>query len=366
MKLLEEEQSTDNIPVHGKYYRDLVAASDIGEVARELIRDRITEETSEKLYCDCPRHTSISRKSLQVDLKMQLWKCWGCNLGGDVIQFVEFIQTGHVSKGVKGPQPDSHRTARNYLAARAKMPILGESGLSQEEMEENRERPKEKRSPFNKLLDLFHTSGSVAFIDQYDSGWATMKIEDHYENIRISSPKFTRTMLNMYFAAYGEAVAHETIELVGELLTARAAETRHLYNRYAWVDDRLLIDLCRPDWRVIEVSAEGWKITEETRPLFRRFSHQRPMPLPNKGGEIRKVLGYLTVKDTGNQALLLVWLCTCMLEYAPRPGLIIYGIQGSSKTTAAEFLRWIVDPSVILTSSLSTIVLPFRKIEVGV
>ena len=152
---------------------------------------------------------------------------------------------------------------------------------------------------------------------------------------------------------YEQPIAVDAIKLVGELLTARASETRYLYNRYAWIEDRLLIDMCRPDWKIIEVTAKGWKIIQQEKPVFKRFSHQREMPEPRSGGDLRKVLNYLPVKDEGNRALLLVWLCTCMLEHAPRPGLTIHGIQGSCKTTAAEFLRWIVDPSITLTNSLS-------------
>ena len=180
-----------------------------------------------------------------------------------------------------------------------------------------------------------------------------MKIQDHYENVPIQSSKFVRHMLDMYVREHEQPIAVEAIRLVGELLTARATETRYLYNRYAWLGDRLLIDMCSPDWKVIEVTAKRWSIIQAEKPVFKRYSHQRPMPEPKSGGDLRKVLKYLAVKDEDNRALVLVWLCTCMLEYAPRPGLIIHGIHGSSKTSAAEFIRWIVDPSITLTNSLS-------------
>ena len=60
--------------------------------------ERISEQaqTGEKLYCDCPIHTSISKRSLHVDKTKQLWRCWGCNVGGDVLHLVEFIRAGRV------------------------------------------------------------------------------------------------------------------------------------------------------------------------------------------------------------------------------------------------------------------------------
>ena len=218
---------------------------------------------------------------------------------------------------------------------------------------ENPEPSENEPTSFEKLYELFNSSGWTAFKDQYDSGWITSKIGKHQENVRIQGSKFVRLMLDLYVSIYRQPVGVETIKLVGELLTARALETRYLHNRYAWLGDRLWIDMGRPDWKVIEVTADGWGIISPEQPIFKRFSHQKPMPLPSEKGNMRQILNYLAVKNEGNQALLLVWLCTCMLEQAPRPGLIIFGIQGSSKTTAAEFLRWLVDPSVTLTNSLA-------------
>jgi hypothetical protein len=77
---------TDNVR---EYYR-LVTEMDIGDVARELLPGRITQETGQRLMCDCPNHQSQSRLSLHVMLDKQGWYCFGCGVGGDVLQLVEF------------------------------------------------------------------------------------------------------------------------------------------------------------------------------------------------------------------------------------------------------------------------------------
>ena len=69
--------------------------------------------------------------SLHVMLDKQGWYCFGCRVGGDVLQLVEFIQTGSVTAGQSGPMPDSHRQARDYLAKKAGLPPLSRYGLSQ-------------------------------------------------------------------------------------------------------------------------------------------------------------------------------------------------------------------------------------------
>ena len=68
------------VDVH-TYYRQ-VTDVDIGEIARELIGDRITQESRQTLFCDCPNHRSQSHRSLHVWLDKQGWFCHACATGG--------------------------------------------------------------------------------------------------------------------------------------------------------------------------------------------------------------------------------------------------------------------------------------------
>lgn len=117
-----------------EYYR-LITELDIGEVARQLLPGRILQETPQRLMCDCPNHQSQSHRSLHVMLDKQGWYCFGCGIGGDVLQLVEFIQSATVTAGQSGPMPDSHRQARDFLAEKAGLPPLSRYGLTQEGLE---------------------------------------------------------------------------------------------------------------------------------------------------------------------------------------------------------------------------------------
>ena len=105
------------------YYRQ-VTDVDIGEIGRELLGGRITQESRQTLYCDCPNHRSQSHRSLHVWLDKQGWFCHACGTGGDVLQLVEFVRFGVVTRGQSGSMPDSHRQARDFLAARVQLPPL--------------------------------------------------------------------------------------------------------------------------------------------------------------------------------------------------------------------------------------------------
>ena len=113
------------IDVH-TYYRQITEV-DIGAIARELLGSRIKHESDRLLQCDCPHHKSQSHKSLHVMLDKQGWYCFGCGVGGDVLQLVEFVQSGCVTRGQSGPMPGSHRQARDFLAARVGLPPLAQA-----------------------------------------------------------------------------------------------------------------------------------------------------------------------------------------------------------------------------------------------
>src|SRR5262245_48236300 len=121
--------------VHG-YYRELRDRSDIGAVAHELLGDRITSETRSSLYVDCPRHESQSKRSLVISLHQGAFYCHACHLGGGVIELVEFVQRGVVTKCSRSGVTDTHRQARDWLAERVGMPKLSDAGLSPEKVAE--------------------------------------------------------------------------------------------------------------------------------------------------------------------------------------------------------------------------------------
>jgi hypothetical protein len=149
--------SAATIDVHA-YYRQ-VTDVDIGEVARELLAGRITQESATTLFCDCPNHRSQSHRSLHIWLDRQGWFCHACGVGGDVLQLVEFIQHGGVTRSQSGKMPESHRTARDFLAARVGLPPLSQLGRSPEELsavEEDHCLTLRVREALTAIADIYH------------------------------------------------------------------------------------------------------------------------------------------------------------------------------------------------------------------
>ena len=143
------------VDVH-TYYRQ-VTDVDIGEIAREILGDDITQESRQTLFCDCPNHRSQSHRSLHVWLDKQGWFCHACGTGGDVLQLVEFVRFGVVTRGQSGSMPDSHRQARDFLAARVRLPPLSKlASGSPEQAEEAHQLTLRVREALTAFADSYH------------------------------------------------------------------------------------------------------------------------------------------------------------------------------------------------------------------
>jgi DNA primase len=116
-----------------EYYTQ-ITDQDIGAIARELLGNGIIEEKNGLLLCDCPNHSSTTHKSLHINTAKQFFICFGCGIGGDVLHFVEFCQSGTVTKTPNGSMPETHRKARDFLAAKLNLPPLCDYGLTPEEL----------------------------------------------------------------------------------------------------------------------------------------------------------------------------------------------------------------------------------------
>jgi predicted P-loop ATPase/DNA primase len=148
-----------NQPVDVQAYYRQITDVDIGEISRELLGGRITQDSRQTLFCDCPNHRSQSHQSLHIMLDKQGWYCFGCGVGGDVLQLVEFVHDGVVTKGQSGKMPDSHRQARDFLAARVGAPLLSQLGRTAEEIaaaEEQHRLTLRVRDALTALADLYH------------------------------------------------------------------------------------------------------------------------------------------------------------------------------------------------------------------
>ncbi len=230
--------------------------------------------------------------------------------------------------------------AREQLLALAEK--AGEYKLPDAEDEAGTE---EDKSAFNRLLAAFNSGGPQVFLDQHQNAWASIRIDGAWRNLRVGSTAFDRHLTRVFHESAGKAPGREARGQVADYLAATATENRELHNRFAQFEDSIFIDLGTPTWDAIRITPEGYGVVRPERPFFKRFRHQQALPHPEPGGSLQDLMPLLPVKDDDSRILLMAWIVTLPLARVQRPGIILYGQQGSGKSTVCEILRGLSDPA---------------------
>jgi len=207
-------------------------------------------------------------------------------------------------------------------------------------------------SPATRLVEHFERTGALLFHDDRGDGWAQFTVKDHREHWPCRSRNFKRWLARLFWTCEGKAPNSDAINAAVNVLEARArfdGSEHTLHNRVAFVDNAIWYDLSDPEWRAVRITADGWQIEANPPILFRRFTHQRPQVVPRAGGDLRKLLDFLNIRDPRHQLLLLVYVVICVVPEIPHPIPVLHGPQGAAKTSLFRMLRRIVDPSLTET-----------------
>jgi hypothetical protein len=137
------------------------------------------------------------------------------------------------------------------------------------------------------------------------------------------------------------ALADALNVLHGEALDA---EPEPVFLRLAPHEDGVVIDLGDASGRAVIVHANGWKIAERSPVLFRRTALTGMLPVPERGGQLDELRELLNVTDESWPAIV-GWLVAAFLPDIPHAVLLLSGLQGTGKSSAARLLVLLVDPS---------------------
>src|SRR5262249_48155855 len=119
-----------------------------------------------------------------------------------------------------------------------------------------------------------------------------------------------------------------------------------VFMRVAEFDGVIYLDLGNPDWEVAAVTPEGWSLLSNCPVKFRRPKGMLALPQPVRGGNLAELRPFLNLPAGGSWVLVVGWLVGGMRPSIPCPILVLYGEQGSAKSTAARLLRSVYDPAL--------------------
>jgi hypothetical protein len=201
-------------------------------------------------------------------------------------------------------------------------------------------------SAADRLIGLVLDSGIEFFHDPDQHGWASVRVDGHFENHRIRSRPFQLFLLRTYYPETGNTPGVQAIRAALELFEAKAlfdGEESPINLRVANQRGKLYLDLCDRAWRAVEIDAEGWRIINRPPPRFHRTRGSRPLPAPQRGGSLEGLRPFLNVDHQG-WTLIKAFLVAALRPGVPCPILVAKGEQGAGKTTACRIISALIDP----------------------
>jgi hypothetical protein len=168
----------------------------------------------------------------------------------------------------------------------------------------------------------------------------------------ILDTEFSNVLNHHYYSTLGKVVTPGQINTVIATLAARASQgiERRAYLRKATLPGAIYLDLGNESRRVVEVTAEGWKVVDESPVRFRRTDFTGSLPEPVSGGnltELRKIVNLpqpLSMDDPDPLVLVVAWLLGALGPERPYTILGVSGEMGSAKSFLTKTLRLLVDP----------------------
>src|SRR5207244_8248185 len=107
----------------------------------------------------------------------------------------------------------------------------------------------------------------------------------------------------------------------------------------------LLYDMTDPSWRMVRLSQDGWEITKQTAPIFRRFNGKAQVE-PSRAYDPKifdKYLDLYHVYGEDKRLLQKVWIVTAFIPSIPHIIDMIHGEQGGIKSDYAKSRKELID-----------------------
>jgi hypothetical protein len=206
------------------------------------------------------------------------------------------------------------------------------------------------------LLEIIDNQESlVLFHDEHDRAYVTLEVLGHQEIWECKSKSTRRWLTNEFWKKIGRAPTSEALKNVIGVLEGRASFDGPMYrlgNRFTWNNGELWYDLTNEKWQAVKITEESWEVIDESPILFRRYKHHQEQVLPSRNGDAKLFLKYVNIEDPQQQLLLMVYLICCFIPDFPHVILMVFGSQGSAKTTLSKLLRQVNDPSLIDVGSM--------------
>jgi len=191
----------------------------------------------------------------------------------------------------------------------------------------------------SEAAELFHTKDGEC--------WATIPVGGHAEHWPVRSTEFRRFLSQRFYMIEGKPPGTQAIYDALNVIEARAqfeGPTETVHTRLAKHGSTVYLDLANKDWEAVRITPAGWQVVINPPVKFRRGKGALPLPYPRQG-DIGLLRQYVNAQDDTAWQLLVSFILACFDPEGPYPVLLIYGEQGSAKSTTARVIKELIDPS---------------------
>ena len=225
--------------------------------------------------------------------------------------------------------------------------LLPKSALNQKTGLSN-EKKDDTSTQTETLIELFDKQNPIIFRDQMDDPFTQFSIGDQKHIKRCESKSFGKYLHHLYWKETSDLVNSENLTKVMNLIAAKAIygdQQFKLQNRVAYCDGDVWYDIGHS--KAVRIRKGTWEIVNDIPILFRSFQHQEDQILPVAQGEgdALRLLNHIHLQSDNHKVLLLVWLVASYIPEIAHAILVLFGGQGSAKSTTMRFLRQLIDPS---------------------
>lgn len=126
-------------------------------------------------------------------------------------------------------------------------------------------------------VELWYTADKKCF--------ATVKVQEHLENLELGEPGFKRWLSKQFYAETGGAPGGQALAETIAVLEQIALEgvEHQPYLRIGAADGALYLDLGDPSWRAVQVTGAGWQVIARPPVKFIRSPAMKEIPEPEAG-----------------------------------------------------------------------------------
>lgn len=191
--------------------------------------------------------------------------------------------------------------------------------------------------------------------------YATFPVRDTKRTAPLRQKPFRQWLRHRFYNEQGKPPGSQALQDTIDTLAAQAEfgdTVRPVHLRVAGdveAERRVVIDRGDRSWEAVEITPNSVQTTTDPAARFRRVKSMKALPEPNGSGDpasdLEKLRKHVRVSTDEDFALLLAWLVQALSPTGPYPVLVMTGEQGSGKSFAAKFLRSLIDPSAVPTSS---------------